>query len=105
LRIRIKRERGYNLGDTLGREEIKGHIISLFVIAAGIWIVMQLGKSYVSSTNLPGIPTGLGISIDSIGTLMLYGTGALLALLLVAYVLSKPEKPPGTEASTQARQR
>ncbi|MBI4014533.1 MAG: hypothetical protein HY365_01120 [Candidatus Aenigmarchaeota archaeon] len=85
------------------RDEIKGHIISLSVVSVGIWIVMQLSKSYVSSTNLLGIPATLSVSIDSLGLLLLYGTGALLALLLVAYVLSKPAG--GTEASTQDRQR
>lgn len=88
----------------MSREELKGHIISLAVIAAGVWIVMELGKSYVSATNLPGVPAGLGTSIDSLGTAMLYGIGALLALLFVAYVLSKSEKIPGKKASTQARQ-
>lgn len=70
-------------------KEIRNTMISLAVLAVGIWFVINITKSYATVTSLPGIPDGLTNSLDSLGMLFLYAIVGIEVLLFLAWLYSR----------------
>ena len=70
-------------------KEIRNVMISLAVLGAGIWLVINITKSYTKVTSLPGIPEGLTNSLDSLGILFLYALAVIEALLFLAWLYAR----------------
>ena len=74
--------------------KIRNHIISLLVIAVGIWFIIGISESYYSETSLPGVSIDITNSINSLGTMFLYGIGALIIFMIILYIYAKTAKKP-----------
>jgi len=85
-------------------KEIRNTMISLAVLGAGIWFVMNITKSYMTVTTLPGIPEGLSNSLDSLGMLLLYAIGVIEALLFLAWLFARKGQSSGGKGNTAPRQ-
>ncbi|MBI4019671.1 MAG: hypothetical protein HY364_05500 [Candidatus Aenigmarchaeota archaeon] len=81
-------------------KEIRNTMISLAILAAGIWFVINITKSYMTITTLPGIPEGLSNSLDSLGMLLLYAIGVIEVLLLLAWLFARRGRSSAGKGNT-----
>jgi hypothetical protein len=86
-------------------KSIRNLIIKLLVLAGGVWLIINLSSSYTDTTSVVGLPTNLTESVDSLGTLFLYGLGVLILLLIPLYIYARREENSGKRRNIQPQPR
>jgi len=71
----------------MAAKDIRNLIISLFIAAAGIKLLLMLSSGYIKSSGIGGIDKIIS-SFEGIGNLLFYAAVAI-ALLLIPFYLSK----------------
>ena len=74
--------------------EIRNWIITLIILAVGIWLLLTIGKTFIAGAASPqlGVDTSIIASFDSISFLLLLAIGALAVLLIPIYFAKRSQE-------------
>ena len=73
--------------------QLSGWIVTLIILAAGIWILFSLGKGYIASAGSgSGVDGSLLVALDSISLMLIAGTIVLIVLLGIFYLVKHSEE-------------
>ncbi|MBI5347267.1 MAG: hypothetical protein HZB66_01510 [Candidatus Aenigmarchaeota archaeon] len=81
-------------------KDVRNVILALFVLIAGIFILMQIAAGYISGISVSGVKLvsgGIVSSVQSISTLFILGFSALLVLLIPLYVYARSNEKKQAE--------
>ena len=69
-------------------KDIRNWIITLVILAGGLWVLLTVGKGFIAGVSQPGLPIDKGLlaSVDSISLLLAIGVGAIIILLIPIYI-------------------
>ncbi len=77
-------------------KDIRNLIISLIILAVGIWFLIRIAKAYIGA-----VPSGfeeIANSLDSVGTLITLGIAFLVVILIIAYFAKHSDEKRGKKA-------
>ncbi len=81
-------------------KDVRSVILALFVLIAGIFILMQIAAGYIAGMSISGVKLvsgGIVSSVQSIGTFFILGFSALLVLLVPLYMLVRSKEKQRAE--------
>ena len=73
--------------------QLSGWIVTLIILAAGIWILFTVGKGYiVSAGSGAGVDPSLLVALDSMSLTLVAGTIVLIMLLGIFYLVKRSDE-------------
>ena len=75
-------------------KDIRNWIITLVILAVGLWVLLKVGKTFIAGASQPGLPIDKGIlaSVDSISLLLAIGVGVIILLLIPIYIVKRSQE-------------
>ena len=75
-------------------KEIRNWIITLIILASGVWLLFTIGKTFIAGAAPPqlGVDTSIIASFDSISFLFLLAIGAITILLIPIYFAKRSQE-------------
>ena len=73
-------------------KDVRNWIISLIILAVGIKAVMIFMQNYLSALSIVNLPEDIVGSVNSLGTLMIYGLAGLTFLLIIYYFSKRSDE-------------
>lgn len=75
-------------------KDISNWIITLVILAVGLWVLLTVGKAFIAGASQPGLPIDKDIlaSVDSISLLLAIGVGVIVLLLIPIYIAKRSQE-------------
>lgn len=71
-------------------KDIRNLIITLIILAAGIWILIRIARAYIGA--IPSAFSEIGNSLEGMGTLITLGIAFLVVILVIVYFAKRSDE-------------